>query len=236
MATRLVQGKIIKADNSPWVGGVVIFSLGAGSFGPGETRPADFVQIAVDALGLISASLWVTEGNYGDPCWNCRLPNGESFRFQVPIGTSVLQLEDLRNLGVSGDDRYDGVSASLQTLARRSEVEIISNQGDPGNKAPLELWISWLVNDVRARAFYGQNLVSQGFIVTSDGNAVIQNGLSEPETLVYGADYLLYGLDNLVYQYNRSYQAIEFAPEPTTNPIYHRSDYLTYGSDQLVAW
>lgn len=97
MTDRVVTATILRADNSPWVGGVVSFLLDKGSYTASEEHPRDLKKATTDNAGQISISLWVNSEGIIPTKWICTHPSGESFEFVLPAGISPVNLSWLRS-------------------------------------------------------------------------------------------------------------------------------------------
>jgi hypothetical protein len=95
MSTRIVTGTIYTNDGDPVVGGIVTFTLNRGSYTASGTYIPLQVDVTTDSLGTFTTELWCNADGGERTHYTCRLPDGDSFNFILPSGTSI-SIETLR--------------------------------------------------------------------------------------------------------------------------------------------
>jgi len=101
MTTRTVVGEIAKADGSPWASVPVLFYLSPGSYTATSQYAESVIETYTSHLGNIEVPLWTNDPGDDLNSYTCVLPDGESFIFYIPPGTTPIELSLLRLLGIT---------------------------------------------------------------------------------------------------------------------------------------
>jgi hypothetical protein len=119
MTTRTVTGTIHRSDDTPWYGAKVLFRLVDGTSTMDTTYPEDGFQVTAVG-GAFSIDLAA-----GLPVpWRCSLPDGDSFLFELPVGTpNPIALEVLRATYSPPDNPDIPMVIDINAKRMRSEAD-----------------------------------------------------------------------------------------------------------------
>jgi hypothetical protein len=114
MTTRTVTGRLLDAKNLPLANLEVTFKLNRGSFSPGANYPAQSeVKALTDTQGNFTIDLWVnTEGSIST-IYLCRMPDGEKFSFNLPAGSSPVDIQFLRAQNIQANQEDPSILAYI---------------------------------------------------------------------------------------------------------------------------
>jgi len=97
MPTRTITTRIDRPfSGMPWSRAKVLFSLQSGTYDAARQIPGFTKVVKADDLGILSVELETTTDKESECYWFCTLPDGETFRFSVPMGSGDLTLSFLR--------------------------------------------------------------------------------------------------------------------------------------------
>jgi hypothetical protein len=101
-----VKIKVTRVDGTPWKRGIVSFSIINGSFTNTDQFPGNApIKVKLNDLGENTITLWVEDEGELETEYQCTLPNGETFNFNIPIpGLLNYELSWLRLNGVTPSD------------------------------------------------------------------------------------------------------------------------------------
>lgn len=109
MTTRTVKTKILKGDGTPWSNARVNFVLINNSFTDTAQYPKSTVRALTNQQGEMQADLWInTEGDKPTK-WRCFLPSKESFEFNIPPGSTPIEVSVLREDYQEGTPQYNSL-------------------------------------------------------------------------------------------------------------------------------
>lgn len=192
---RIVRGTIYRGGDTPWTNARILFDLKKGSFTANRQYPQDRIIATTNGVGYFEVELWTNAQGFRPSEWRCKLPDNEEFNFILPIGSTPIDLSELRAatswsppLSLAGIlDQYfltptEGgqliaaaiaaitpASISAESIAAR---EFSPTTIDPGNTATFTGAINFLLQAVRDL----QNAAIPQNFVTYNGQTLTHNG------------------------------------------------------------
>jgi hypothetical protein len=128
MATRTITTRILKGDETPWKYAQIYFRLKNDTYTDTAQFPVNGSQISAIAneYGRVTVSLWVnTEGDLPTG-WICTLPSGKEYIFNIPPGSSAIEMSTLFSDYQEGSPQYSSLITYIE--------DYIDNLVMPGNE------------------------------------------------------------------------------------------------------
>lgn len=119
--TRTVTGTVKKPDGTAWVGASVKFVLTKGSYSTTTQFPVTTITKTTDSQGQFTATLWVTSEALKFTRYECTLPDGDTFKFDLTAGSSI-DLATLRAASGTAPTPPDPAYALLESLITTHEA------------------------------------------------------------------------------------------------------------------
>jgi hypothetical protein len=134
---RLVKGIIHKLSDEPWKNLRVVFKLNQGSYTAAYQYPIDEVVLKTDEFGRFEGFFWCNEEGLENSFYQIYQPfELEGVKFNVPIGTTPIELSVLRQGGITPiEPQYptlityfeNYINEQLNDLSIGQNKELISN-------------------------------------------------------------------------------------------------------------
>lgn len=146
LTTRLVVGKIYKANGDSVKSSKVLFKLLNSSFTYENQIVKSQIIASVDDQGNLytlddegvvipGVKLWSNENGGIDSHYVCYLPGNESFKFTLPNGTNSIELSVLRQAGIIDQD--PGYDMILEYINEYLDSLVIDNSSTTNLKSQL---------------------------------------------------------------------------------------------------
>lgn len=166
MALRTVTGTIKRANGKPWYGAKVGFSTVASTYTGDATFPQYSLPVNA-ADGTFSIDL---EADL-PVLWDCQLPDGETFRFELVGGDEPVSLEQLR---ADAEGRMSWLYRGNTEIGMNTTISVstASTQLAPANSSRASILVSNPTTDDMQSIYlgFGTAATLSGFELVADGD------------------------------------------------------------------
>jgi hypothetical protein len=159
MAFCVVTATVNRAA-TPWVGGMIYFTLLKGSYSISAHYPKTTIAVEIRPDGKAIVALWNNEAGFIPTKWLCQMPDGESFEFSIPIGLEEADLEYLRSL-TTQPPNPPGLGAIVQAAIAQHNADLLAhpNLAVAGESALPSLPAGENISALRVLAISGNSYV-----------------------------------------------------------------------------